>query len=217
MFGNQLFYIMGVYYVGPDITSIFQPAIPVWTTLLAILTRVEKPPCLKRLHGWAKVLGIIVAVGGAVLMLTNKLTNTETSSSSSIHSSLKPILGIIFLFADTMCMAIYILIQKHYIFDRPNLRWSQYPVSVTAWCYFFSAVCMGIASFYYVGKCPHVGVCKDDPWYIPVEEAIPLIYAIFISSALCYMLISWGNMHVSPSVVTAFWPFQVRVELFFFC
>ena len=215
MFGNQLFYIMGVYYAGADISSIFQPAIPVWTALLAIITRVEKPPSLKRLHGWAKIFGITFAVGGAVTMLTTKLTDTKTSSSSTLnkshHSGFKTILGIIFLFANTICMAIYILIQKHYIFNRPTLRWSQYPVSVTAWCYFFGTLCMAIASFYYVGKCPHVGACKDDPWHIPKEEAIPLVYAIFIASALCYMLITWGNMHVSPSVVTAFWPLQVSV------
>jgi drug/metabolite transporter (DMT)-like permease len=219
MFANQFFYIMGVDYAGADISSIFQPAIPVWTVLLAIITRVEKPPSLKSLQGWAKISGITFAVGGAVTMLTAKLTDssTKTSSSSSSkdsnHADLKTILGIIFLFVNTICMAIYILIQKHYIFNRPNLRWSQYPVSVTAWCYFFGTLCMAMASFYYVGKCPHIGACKDDPWHVPKEEAIPLVYAIFITSALCYMLITWGNMHISPTVVTAFWPLQVPVAV----
>ena len=207
MFGNQFFYIMGVYYAGADISSVFQPAIPVWTALFAIVTGIEKPPTLRKLHGWAKVVGILVAVGGAVTMLTERLTR-----GSSVTYSDKIIFGIVFLFANTICMAIFILIQKRYIFERSE-RWAKYPVSVTAWCYCFGALCMGLASFYYVIKCPHSGACQDDPWFIPQEEAIPLVYAIFVASALCYMLITWGNMLVPASLVTAFWPLQVNINI----
>lgn len=41
---SQLLYILGVYWAGPDIASAFQPIIPVWTTILAILTCTEKVP-----------------------------------------------------------------------------------------------------------------------------------------------------------------------------
>ena len=40
----QLLYILGVYWAGPNIASAFQPIIPVWTTVLAILTCTEKIP-----------------------------------------------------------------------------------------------------------------------------------------------------------------------------
>lgn len=40
----QLLYILGVYWAGPDIASAFQPIIPVWTTILALLTCIEKVP-----------------------------------------------------------------------------------------------------------------------------------------------------------------------------
>jgi drug/metabolite transporter (DMT)-like permease len=219
MFGNQFFYMMGVYYVGADIAAVFQPVTAVWTTVLAIVTRIEKPPSLKSFYGWAKILGIIFGVGGAITMLTDTLTHPEDSSSSftsikSHRSSFKSIIGIVFLFTDTICISIYLLIQKRYIFDQRDLRWSQYPVSVTAWSYLFSVICMAIASFYYVGKCPHVGACKgNDPWHVGVEASIPMVYAIFISSALGYMLLSWGNMHMSPSVIAAFWPVQIPVTI----
>ena len=36
-----------------------------------------------------------------------------------------------------------------------------------------------------------------------------LVYAIFITSALSYLLITWANMHISSIIVTAFWPVQV--------
>ena len=215
MFANQFFYIMGVYYVGASISSVFQPAIPVWTALLAIVTRIEKPPSLRQFYGWAKLIGIIMAVGGAVNMLTHKITHPTSSLSSSDITShsfgSKTVLGIIFLVINTICMAIFLLIQKHYIFERSK-RWAQYPISVTTWCYLFGALYMGMASFYYVGKCPRSESCHDNPWNIPQQAAIPLVYAIFVAAALCYMLLSWSNKHVSPSVVTAFWPVQVSVN-----
>ena len=41
---NQLLYIFGVAWAGPDRASAFQPAIPVWTTILALLSCTEKLP-----------------------------------------------------------------------------------------------------------------------------------------------------------------------------
>lgn len=40
----QLLYIVGVYWAGPEIASAFQPIIPVWTTIIAIVTCTEKFP-----------------------------------------------------------------------------------------------------------------------------------------------------------------------------
>ncbi len=47
----------------------------------------------------------------------------------------------------------------------------------------------------------------------PFQSAYALVYAIFITSALCYMLITWTNLHLSTTTVTAFWPAQVYNEL----
>ena len=201
MFGNQFFYIMGVYFAGADIASIFQPTIPVWTAFLALALRLEKP-MLRTFHGVAKLAGIFVATAGACVMLVNNFTG---------HTSHRLVWGILFLLGNTTCMAIFIIIQKRYVFEDTHSHWSQMPVSVTAWCYFFGTVDMGLASLYYVIKCNVGNGCPSNPWHIPKEESIPIVYAIFVASALCYLLITWANMHVSSTLVTAFWPLQVRV------
>lgn len=201
MFGNQFFYIMGVYFAGADIASIFQPTIPVWTAFLALAFRLEKP-MLRTFHGVAKLAGIFVATAGACVMLVNNFTG---------HTSHRLVWGILFLLGNTTCMAIFIIIQKRYVFEDTHSHWSQMPVSVTAWCYFFGTVDMGLASLYYVIKCNVGNGCPSNPWHIPKEESIPIVYAIFVASALCYLLITWANMHVSSTLVTAFWPLQVQV------
>ena len=52
----QILFILGLYYTSPSVASIFQPAVPVFTTILAICTFTEPFPDMSQMHGWAKVL-----------------------------------------------------------------------------------------------------------------------------------------------------------------
>ena len=197
MFGNQLLYLLGIYYTNANIASIFQPAIPVWTALLAIIVRIELFPDFRTLRGWAKCLGILLAAAGAIVMTVEKNTGGDSSNSDDIH-----FMGYIFLLGNTLSMAVYVLLQKKFIFDKEESCWKTKPVTVTAWSYMFGAVFMALASLYYVNK-------PEKFTYFPKEEIYPILYAIFIASGLCYLLISWCNMQISASLVTATWPLQV--------
>lgn len=196
MFGNQLLYLLGIYYTNANIASIFQPAIPVWTALLAIVVRIEPFPDFRTVRGWAKCLGILLAAVGAVVMTIEKQSG-QAGSSSNIQ-----FMGYIFLLGNTLSMAVYILLQKKFIFDKQDSCWKTKPVTVTAWSYLFGTMFMALASLYYVNK-------PEKFTYFPKEEIYPILYAIFIASGLCYLLISWCNMQISASLVTATWPLQV--------
>ena len=202
MFGNQLLYLLGIYYTNANIASIFQPAIPVWTALLAIIVRIEPFPDFRTLRGWAKSLGILLAAVGAIVMTVEKKTGQASDHSGSSSSGSVNFVGYIFLLGNTLSMAVYILLQKKFIFDKEDSCWKTKPVTVTAWSYLFGAMFMALASLYYVNK-------PEKFTYFPQEEVYPILYAIFIASGLCYLLISWCNMQISASLVTATWPLQV--------
>lgn len=202
MFGNQLLYLLGIYYTNANIASIFQPAIPVWTALLAIIVRIEPFPDFRTLRGWAKCLGILLAAVGAVVMTVEKKSGQAVDHGGSSSSDNIQFVGYIFLLGNTISMAVYILLQKKFIFDKQESCWKTKPVNVTAWSYLFGAMFMALASIYYVNK-------PEKFTYFPKEEIYPIIYAIFIASGLCYLLISWCNMQISASLVTATWPLQV--------
>ena len=202
MFGSQLLYILGIYYSNANIASIFQPAIPVWTALLAIIVRIEPFPDFRTLRGWAKCLGILLAAAGAVVMATQKNSGKAADHGGSSDSDNIQFWGYIFLLGNTLSMAIYVLVQKKFIFDKEESCWRTKPVTVTAWSYMFGAIFMALASLYYVNK-------PEKFTYFPKEEVYPILYAIFIASGLCYLLISWCNMQISASLVTATWPLQV--------
>ena len=228
MFCNQLLYILGVYWAGPNISSAFQPAIPVWAAFFALVFRVEQfPPC-RALYTWAKLFGILCAAAGAIGMTVLRpgssspaptpATNTTDSPGvttdchfTAKHNTHETIIGCLMLLGNTIAMSFYVLVQKKFIFMKQDVRYADMPVNVTAWCYFWGAVFMGIASP--LAKVVEQAQCgvKADPWTIPLQVTYPIEYAIFIASALCYLLITWSTMQISATLVTAFWPLQVSV------
>ena len=202
MFGNQLLYLLGIYYTNANIASIFQPAIPVWTALLAIIARIEPFPDFRTIRGWAKCLGILLAAVGAIVMTTQKKSSRAADGDGSSEAEDLQFIGYICLLGNTISMAIYVLLQKKFIFNKEESSWKTKPVAITAWSYMFGTMFMALASLYYVNK-------PEKFTYFPKEEIYPILYAIFIASGLCYLLISWCNMQISASLVTATWPLQV--------
>ncbi|EDQ93118.1 uncharacterized protein MONBRDRAFT_5412 [Monosiga brevicollis MX1] len=297
MFGNQLGFIEGLYYAGPDVASIFQPLIPVFTAFFAFVVCMERLPSSSRWYQWFKVAGICLGAGGAIVMTLAKsssadsidikqfnstacndtaynvttwsqkdchlwsdldgvvpayqqiglaleascnnsivtlsfyndskcaspmninmilndtcsaLTDKTTWSCASSSGAKSEILGIIFLIINCSSMAFYVLLQKRYIFDGSGTisRWGKYPVHVTAWSYLFGALCMAIATGirYAIQQDKSVFVIKTATFG-------GLAYAVLVSSALCYGLITFCNKYISSLVVTASWPLQVFVTV----
>merc|ERR1719168_21921 len=88
MFGNQFLYIMGVFYAGSSIASVFQPLCPVFAAVISLAFGCEKLCDGSVLYSTLKFLGILVASGGAVLNVFAK----------PLEGSSNTLLGCIFLF-----------------------------------------------------------------------------------------------------------------------
>lgn len=118
MFGGQLAYILGIYYANPNIASLYQPAMPVWAAVFVIIARVvcmptggsplltseqENVPSVTQIRGLLKIFGILLASGGALLMILGK---------GPVHTPmLNPALGNICSLANTLLFAVYMTIQ----------------------------------------------------------------------------------------------------------
>ena len=194
VFMNQLAYLTGVYLVGGNIASIFNQMIPIWTTVLAIMTCTEKFPNFKRISAWLKIVGILFAVVGASEM---SLFHANTQDSSLSQS---PWLGFISLLLSTFSFSVYMVVQKRFIFNKPNNIWRTHPIWVLAWTYFPGSSCIILTSLYYVST--------PSAFYVPQNVWIVLIYAIMITSSFCYIIVTWATSQTTPTIVTAFWPFQ---------
>eukprot|EP00943_MAST-04B_sp_MAST-4B-sp1_P005264 g5264.t1 len=219
MYGNQVLFILGLYNAGADSASLFQPAIPVFTSIFAILFCIEKLPSIlcksgsdKRIvcAGWLKLVGIVaVTAGGLVIYYGNKKKGDQKQNANS-----NKILGEIFLIGNCTCCSIYILLQKKWVFSKESVRsnthlskkWSKFPINLTTWTYLFGAIFMFLHA---------VILVIQNPKEIQLNSRVlyPVLYASFLSSAVAYGLISYANSILPSSMVTAFWPLQVPVAV----
>lgn len=199
----QLLFLLGVYLTSANMAAMFQPAVPVWSAFLAMMTGVEPPPKLTTSHGCAKVFGILLAVCGAMTMTLGKLHDTSSEKSWLLQDSSvgTQFLGCICLFVKTSSTAVYYIIQKKYIFNQSHSTWKKQPLAVTAWSYFFATIFLAFASLTYSNQPEKFTSFTKETFYC-------LLYAIVVSSTMCYLLLSWCNMQAPSTLVTCSWPLQ---------
>ena len=203
---GQMFLTMSLQYISAINAALLQPSQPVLTTLLAAVFGVE-PLGLGTLHGQLKLVGIMLAAGGAVFTVycdsmadaAARHNGTTTREHRAAASDL--IFGNGLLIAQCLSGACYQLLQKHLL---SSAKTEYPPLSVAGVGYLVGAVAIGLV----------LPVCHADAaswswlWRSPTS-AYALAYAIFMTSAFNYALQAYANKHSSPTLVTAFFPLQV--------
>jgi len=212
--------------------SIFQQLIPILTALLATALRLEpRPECNAR--GFAKVGGIIAGAAGAATVVLSGKAHSDSGSGATqswLHG-----LGEVLLFGNTTSMAIYLLLQKHWVFDHEwaagsrgggtlsagaLARWSKRPISLAAWTYFLASCLLAVVVIISTAISPTFAPDPAHPHdriprlHVARSVVIPLAYAALVSSFLAYAALTWANKHLPASFVASLWPVQVVTVAF---
>eukprot|EP01122_Echinamoeba_exundans_P009216 TRINITY_DN3206_c1_g1_i1.p1 TRINITY_DN3206_c1_g1~~TRINITY_DN3206_c1_g1_i1.p1 ORF type:complete len:370 (+),score=65.76 TRINITY_DN3206_c1_g1_i1:27-1112(+) len=175
---NQLFFVVGASMVEAIVASILQPAIPVWTTLIATVLRMEKLT-------WMKALSILFAVGGAATIAISANLNKKSDKTTSIW-------GIVLLLGNTIASAVYILLMK------PILKRGLKPLTITGVAYMVASFVMGGTMLVFGAIKPEANIYNFDIvtlWWT-------VVYAVVIQSVIGYALVAWSNSKIDASIVS---------------
>ncbi|KAK1611667.1 hypothetical protein QYE76_035340 [Lolium multiflorum] len=220
IFGNQLLFLLGLSFTNASYAAAFQPAIPVFTFLLAAIVGVEVFNVFSK-DGMVKVLGIAVCVSGAVLMVfyqgpsliglagtnaagSNALGATSWSSTSYPAQWITPAMlsfglgtwniGVLCLIGNCFLMGAYLVIQAPVLVKYPA------SLSLTAYSYSFATIFMVLTGVFATN-----GLHE---WALTGTEIIAILYAGIIASCINYAIMTWANKILGPSLVALYNPLQ---------
>ncbi|CAM6028085.1 unnamed protein product [Sphagnum balticum] len=217
IFGNQLLFTLGLNFTSPAYAAALQPAIPVFTFLLALAFGTENANW-QRIDGKAKILGVLVCVAGALIMALYKGPALLGDGFSDLNlqgiavagkPAPEPIgwlatllidagvelwhLGVVCLVGNCFCMASYIVYQAPLLSSYPAL-------SMTAYSYLFGAGLMTLTGGFFANGL--------SDWTLTHTEIACVLFSGIVASALNYWLLSWSNKILGPSLVALYMPLQ---------
>ncbi len=182
-FVNVVGAMLALQYISATRFAIFQPAIPCIATVVSIVVGSD-------MFTFIKLIGILIAVGGAVL--------AEAWNESSTSGDEKNIaLGTVIVSIQVFGMALLV------VFVKPLL--AKYPPACVTLVYYSIGTMLTIllcaiwsfqftvADLYFSGH--------TLPW-------VGLFYAALVATAFTYNALSWSGKRLSPATVTIYCTFQ---------
>ncbi|XP_057498078.1 WAT1-related protein At3g30340-like [Actinidia eriantha] len=204
---TQYFFLLGLQYTSATFTCSFINMVPVNTFIMALPFGLEKVN-MKNKGGRAKILGMLVSVGGALILTLYKgIPLTKSPSAQAIvhkrhHGNKRWAIGSIVLTAGSIMWSSWFLMQAK-IGKRYPCQYSS-----TALMSFFSAVQSAILLL--------ITDWNVSKWTIKGKfEITTVVYAGIVGSGLCYVVMSWCVKQRGPVFTAAFSPFiQAFVAVF---
>ena len=187
VFGTSVYSALAIKSLSAAVYGLLTPTAPVFTILISWIVGVEvfNP---RAFSSWAKVLGILLSVGGALLLVFSP------SHSSPSNDSSFSILGLVYILGHKVCSGSYPILQKWVLakFGYPSL-------TVAAWSYTTGAFLVGLSVT--TGATPSY-------WDFSPITLGALAFSSVFAAYFNYYAMAWVNSITAAWFVISFYPLQ---------
>ncbi|EFJ14641.1 hypothetical protein SELMODRAFT_45974, partial [Selaginella moellendorffii] len=196
---NQVCYLAGLKYTSAIFASAMRNSTPVFTFVIAALWRLEKVD-LKRRDGQLKIFGSLLGLCGSLILsiyrgpvvIKSNISISSTAGTTGV-SMLSWQIGAFFLTLACIAFGGFLILQAPVLDRYPS------PVSFAAFTCLSSAIQTPLLGAFY----------KWNNWKITsTSEALAILYAGVIGSALVSSIQSWGVLTQGPVIVAAYQPLE---------
>lgn len=197
LFGNclaRIGLVWGVYFTSASISAMFQPTVPVWVYLFAMIFRIEKFPDLKKVMSYVKPIGVLLAVVGAITMCFGNDSGYKVT-----QESWKQAVGYIILLVNVLSSCAFILLQKKFIFSVDISRWKKMPFNVVTWNYIFGWLFILLGNLYNIIAKP--GTFTE----LSIDSTYAIAYGCLVNSVGVFSVVTWANSKIKSSMVSCSW------------
>lgn len=198
---TQNFFLAGLYYTDSTFASAMMNLIPPITFLMAVILRRENVDISSR-RGQAKVLGIIISLGGAMVMALYKGPEIKVLTGNLKAYNFKEnnsIWGSILLFGSVITWAAW------FVFQAPVVKKYPAQLSLTAMICMLGAVQSGVIALICEHKTSSVWVIG---WNI---ELLSYVYSGVMCSAFAIFVQAWCIRIKGPVFVAVFDPLCIVI------
>ena len=126
MFGNQVFFLVGLYFAPAHIASIWQVTQPVITVIVTLLLHTE-------VRSWLKIVGIVLASCGAAIVA---FFSTGGSDGRSI------LIGSCFFFINCVSNSLFVVVSKPLVKKYPAMTITSLSYNVCSVLVLLVGICM---------------------------------------------------------------------------
>jgi len=175
---SQTLVLAGNDLAGPSVTAITQPAIPVYTSVIAGLMKVER-------FTWPKMLGVLLAVGGALVLL-----HVERWGTAGAFTSEKSV-GTLILVVQTLSYSVFLV-----IFSAMS-AWFPYPFTAFFLCTLWAACGQLVVAFPAFMAFASGGPVPASAWGAVVYCAVAVSFVAHTGQA-------WSVRHLNSTIPSLF-------------
>eukprot|EP00192_Tetraselmis_astigmatica_P006068 CAMPEP_0117685656 /NCGR_PEP_ID=MMETSP0804-20121206/21898_1 /TAXON_ID=1074897 /ORGANISM="Tetraselmis astigmatica, Strain CCMP880" /LENGTH=521 /DNA_ID=CAMNT_0005497027 /DNA_START=188 /DNA_END=1754 /DNA_ORIENTATION=+ len=178
--GAQTLVLLGNALAGPSLTAIMQPGIPVYTAIIAAALGVEK-------FSWVKMVGVLLAVSGALVLLhVEQWLHGGGASVSSQRTA-----GTLVLLLQSICYSVFMVMFSSLA------KWFPHPFTAFFLCTFWSCIVQLLISFRSFMTFTAWGQVPASAWGAVAFCAVAISFIAHSGQA-------WAIRHMRPTVPSLF-------------